>query len=294
MKIKKILTGKTIAANKANARKSTGPRTGAGKCHSRMNSCQHGFFAKELQVGEEERPEFGALRDSLSQQFAPATPMQEIAFDKIVCCCWRCKLALRIESLAVALQQSSTQELPVEAAGGGETMLLDALYGSDHRSLQNGLGFLRDLRAEVTHNGLLHVAEDGPWKELILKGFGPGFYERLMEWKGMSIDSILLAESIVQKAEDFKINSSDFDIPPRDPKQPETKVVPDPRLQLQMIEKLVDVEIEHLQALVRTRGQDFRQTPRVLAELSPRYCVDASRDLERAVDWFLKLKEKGL
>jgi hypothetical protein len=61
-----------------------------------------------------------------------------------------------------------------------------------------------------------------------------------------------------------------------------------------MIEKLVDVEIEHLQALVRTRGQDFRQTPRVLAELSPRYYVDASRDLERAVDWFLKLKEKGL
>jgi hypothetical protein len=44
----------------------------------------------------------------------------------------------------------------------------------------------------------------------------------------------------------------------------------------------------------RNRGQDFRQAPLVLAELSPRYYADASRDLERAVDWFLKLKEKGL
>jgi hypothetical protein len=61
-----------------------------------------------------------------------------------------------------------------------------------------------------------------------------------------------------------------------------------------MIAKLVDVEIEHLQALVRTRGQDFRQTPLVLAELSPRYYSDASRDLRRAVDGFLKLKHEGL
>lgn len=62
----------------------------------------------------------------------------------------------------------------------------------------------------------------------------------------------------------------------------------------EMAVKIVDAEIEHLETLVQTGRQDFRETPQALAEFSPRYFADASRDLERAVDWFLKLKEKGL
>jgi hypothetical protein len=49
-------------------------------------------------------------------------------------------------------------------------------------------------------------------------------------------------------------------------------------------------KFEHLETLVRTRGQDLRKTPQALVEFSPRYYADASRDLYRAVDWFLKLK----
>src|ERR1035438_6472712 len=75
MKIKRSLTNKTIAANAANARESPGPTTAIGKRHSRMNSYKHGFFAKELQFSEQERPEFEALRDNLSHQFEPATPI---------------------------------------------------------------------------------------------------------------------------------------------------------------------------------------------------------------------------
>jgi hypothetical protein len=295
MKIKRSLTNKTIAANAANARESPGPTTAIGKRHSRMNSYKHGFFAKELQFSEQERPEFEALRDNLSHQFEPATPMQQIALDKIVCCCWRCKLALRIESLAVAFQQSSTQEASVGTGVKEDTTSLEIWYGCDYRSLQNGLRFLRELRIDVTNNGLLHLEQDGPLKESIIKGFGQGFYGRLMEWKGMSIDAIVTAEHIARSRATFKTGSIDFNHSRVDPKHPELpNVVPDPRLQLQMVVKLVDVEIEHLETLVRTRGQEFSQTPLVLAELSPRYYANASRDLERSVDWFLILKETGL
>ena len=61
-----------------------------------------------------------------------------------------------------------------------------------------------------------------------------------------------------------------------------------------MVVKLVEIEIEHLETLVRTRGQDLRETPQALAEFSPRYYADACRDLQRAVDWFLKLEASGL
>jgi hypothetical protein len=43
--------------------------------------------------------------------------MQQIAFQKIVCCAWRCKIALRIESRIVALHLSSNKETKVEASG---------------------------------------------------------------------------------------------------------------------------------------------------------------------------------
>jgi hypothetical protein len=293
MKIKKTVTDKVIAANRANSRKSPGPNTGAGKRRAQMNSLKHGFFARELQIAEEDRPEYEALNEELLQQYAPATPMQQIGFDKIVCCCWRCKLALRMESRAVALQQSSNQEPKVEAAG--DTNRMDQWYAADYRSLQKGLRFLRYLRADVADCGLLHLEQDGPLKESVTKGFGLGFYNRLREWKGMSIDAISLAEMVVQKSQDYKADSIDFDRPQTDPKHPETpKVVADPRLKWEMAVKIVDAEIEHLETLVQTRRQDFRETPQALAEFSPRYFADASRDLQRAVDWFLNLKEKGL
>jgi hypothetical protein len=285
MKIDKTVTGKMLAANRANASKSTGPRTGAGKTHARMNAHKHGFFAKELQLSEEDRPEFEFLRDSLSQQFAPATPMQRIALDKIVCCAWRCKIALRIEALAVALQRSSKQEPKVDAARGGDTFRMEQWYAADYRSLQDGLRFLRALRADVADNGLLHLEQEGSLKESLIKGFGSNFYKRLIEWKGMSTTAILSAEHLARMQEKFNLPTTNL------PSIPETpKVIADPRLLWQMVVKLVDVEIEHLEILVRTRGQDFRETPLALAESSPRYYADASRDLHRAVDWFLKLK----
>ena len=337
---RKHVTEKMIAANEANARKSTGPKTGAGKRWSRMNALKHGFFAKELNLSSEDRPEFEALRYSLLQQFAPATPMQWIAFEKIPCCCWRCKLSLRMESLAVALQQRSEHGAKVESAEGG-TSSMEQWYGADYRSLQAGLRFLSELRADVAACGLLHLEQEGPMRESLIKGFGSTFYDRLMQWKGMSSTAIQFAEHMAAMRETFggKLPPIDFSwrdhkyaaeertgskspvvggsqgaserpvtgrvtfpmTPPRidpTPVAPEgselPKVVPDPKLQWQMVVKLIDGEIEHVQMVLRTRGKDFGEAQQTLAEFSPRYFADACRDLERALDWYLKIKHQGL
>ena len=52
-----MATERQIAANRRNARKSTGPRTLEGKARSRLTALQHGLTAQHavLQSAEEER-----------------------------------------------------------------------------------------------------------------------------------------------------------------------------------------------------------------------------------------------
>ena len=88
---------KNTDANRKNAEKSTGPTSEEGKAQSARNALKHGIFAKELFLSDEEKPEFEELNNALRGQFNPATPMQEIAFGRVVCSCWRCRLATRLE-----------------------------------------------------------------------------------------------------------------------------------------------------------------------------------------------------
>ena len=290
MKIKKTLTEKAAAANRRNSLKSTGPTTSAGKRRSRMNALKHGLFASELQVGEEDRPEFEVLRNGLLHQFAPATAMQHIAFEQVVNCCWRCKRALRIETRAASLQIGSMHEPAAKTED--EPIQLERWYGQDYRSLHRALRSLQNLREDVAENGPLHLTTDERLKESIIKGFGSDFYGRLFEWKEMSVDEILMVEHITRHRKIFGSMDKSGTLqknPPND-----TKVVVDPKLKWQMVVKLVEVEIEHLTVISRIKGRDLAETPLALAEFSPRYYAAATRDLERVVDWFLKVKALGL
>jgi hypothetical protein len=63
-----------IAANRANARHSTGPRTARGKTASSHNACKHGFRSASA---PHTNPEFEALLDAFRAEHHPTTLAEE-------------------------------------------------------------------------------------------------------------------------------------------------------------------------------------------------------------------------
>ena len=58
-----------LEANRANAKRSTGPTTEPGKARSKMNALKHGLSAKAVVIEGEDPREFEALRAGLEQDF---------------------------------------------------------------------------------------------------------------------------------------------------------------------------------------------------------------------------------
>ena len=67
----KMTTDKQMAANQANAQKSTGPKTGEGKVNSSMNAVKHGLLAKCALMPGDDVAQFDELRAALHLEFQP-------------------------------------------------------------------------------------------------------------------------------------------------------------------------------------------------------------------------------
>src|SRR5579871_1132820 len=95
------------AVNRKNARKSTGPRTDAGKAASRQNSMKHGFRAETLPVPVENPAELQALSDAWHDFYRPASPAEAEAVDIAVRCCIQRRRGNRYYDAALAEQVRS-------------------------------------------------------------------------------------------------------------------------------------------------------------------------------------------
>ena len=60
-----------IAANRRNAQRSTGPRSGAGKARVSMNPLKHGLTAREVVLPNESPEAFDSFRSGLLAEIAP-------------------------------------------------------------------------------------------------------------------------------------------------------------------------------------------------------------------------------
>ena len=83
----KRVTEKQLAANRANALRSTGPRTPEGKMRSRWNALTHGPLAKAVVPPSlepyESRQEFDALLAVLGDEFSPGSTIEEMLVECI-------------------------------------------------------------------------------------------------------------------------------------------------------------------------------------------------------------------
>jgi len=271
------------------ARNSSGPKTPNGKRNSSRNSTKHGFFAKELVLSDEEKMEVETLHLTLREELRPVTALQSIGLEKIVCCAWRCKLAARLEArrLRILLDTPQDREIKPEDAQDPARM---RWYAASRQDLGNAIRVLNDVRLEFEHLGLIPEER----KENLDGLFGFGCYDSLTKWPSMNKQTILLAIHMAEHAKNFGKGEG----PPYPDEKELAKTVVDPSQSLQMVKKLIDEKLQHLHDLRRSWDQRASESVAAQAaspvDFAPRYFTTATRDLQRAVEWYMSLKKSRL
>ena len=93
-----MISENRLAANRANARLSTGPRTEEGKARSSQNARTHGLTARDLVVRDDEREEFQELLASFQSELDPLGALEQTLFDEIVHAAWNLRRIRRLEA----------------------------------------------------------------------------------------------------------------------------------------------------------------------------------------------------
>ena len=79
-------TEKQIAANRANAQLSTGPRTDAGKSAASRNATRHALTSKNLIILPGQEDDFAELEVGLRSKLIPDGPLEEVIFKRVLEC----------------------------------------------------------------------------------------------------------------------------------------------------------------------------------------------------------------
>ena len=101
-----MATKKQTAANRENAKRSTGPRTQAGKSRSSMNSRKHALLAKTIVIDGEDPAEFEDLLKSLVEEFNPNPGCEYELVFLLATDFWRLRRIPRFEARSLCAQQS--------------------------------------------------------------------------------------------------------------------------------------------------------------------------------------------
>jgi hypothetical protein len=86
------------AANRANARHSTGPKTPEGKAAVRLNACRHGLLARDVVLPGEDADAFEDLWNRVRADLSPVGPIEEFLVDRVIDAMWRLQRLERAET----------------------------------------------------------------------------------------------------------------------------------------------------------------------------------------------------
>ncbi|MBV9759138.1 MAG: hypothetical protein JO340_01125 [Acidobacteriaceae bacterium] len=134
-------TDAQIAANRANARHSTGPVTDAGKAASCRNNFRHGMAGAFSVLPSEDQDEFDALLCGLRAEHQPATLTESILVQKMAQHYWLSQRAQRLQDLTMA------EDLPAKDQDRQFSLFLRYQTTND-RAFHKSLNDLLKLRAE--------------------------------------------------------------------------------------------------------------------------------------------------
>ena len=140
------------AVNRANAQKSTGPKTEQGKASSSQNAFKHGLYSKALLIPGEDRADFEALRADLAAEHRPLGVTEELLVDEIAQHYWRMKRYRALEAQMYKAKGENEDAVALDVANlvqcidlGLFTSIQRALNSAE-RSFYKALKTLQDMK----------------------------------------------------------------------------------------------------------------------------------------------------
>lgn len=147
-----MATPAQIAANRANAQKSTGPRTDDGKAASRYNALKHGLDAASVLLPGESAEDFQAIVDEYTEIVGPATLLEEVHLATLIHTDWlrrRHRRTLAKLTHTLAAEIADPADLDIAMLGDSPTARLirktNTQLASAERSYYRALNDLRRL-----------------------------------------------------------------------------------------------------------------------------------------------------
>jgi hypothetical protein len=117
-------TDAQIEANRANSKKSTGPKTPEGKARSAQNASEHGLCASQLVVKPGQEAEFDEMQAGLYEEVLPVGGLEDELFKSLIHAAWNQRRCRQAEA-----------DLQLKAAEKGLDILLDPALEADLRRI---------------------------------------------------------------------------------------------------------------------------------------------------------------
>jgi hypothetical protein len=164
-----MTTKKQIAANRRNAKRSTGPRTEEGKKRSSKNAMTHGLLSRQVLLREEEPDLFRQVWGALWEELRPEGELETYLAARIASGIWRMNRIARIE--AQLFNEAPLRAVEPEA-GIGKIFRLDCAHGGNafdkllryetaiDRGIQRAYKLLKTVQAA-------RRAGEGEWEEAL-------------------------------------------------------------------------------------------------------------------------------
>lgn len=140
------LSKKTLA-NRLNSKKSTGPKSEAGKRRSSLNSIKHGLYGEKIAIIGENIDEINDIIERLVKELKPVGINQEIIVSKMV------DLAIRLRRIPLLEAGVLNQEMQEYEAEKYKEDVAEVVGGGDKKTMmlssnvivrKSGLSFSRD------------------------------------------------------------------------------------------------------------------------------------------------------
>ena len=121
-----------VEANRANAAKSTGPKTSEGKAAVSQNAVKHGLLAEQVVIKGEDPGEFEFYREAMMGELSPVGEVESMLAERAAGLAWRLRRAERLqaEALDTLVAQQGWEKRVRDLADSSTPKWVKAVMGS--------------------------------------------------------------------------------------------------------------------------------------------------------------------